>query len=220
VSAPDNSVRSRVSRFTLSADGTLEGDVKEYHTGHQAEDRRSEIFGKSDAEIEEWLKQRIMKVFPSAEIAEAQWENVSDSKLPLQFSYHVSAPGFAEGVGKRLLIQPIVFEHAAPSIFAASERHTPVHFPYAIKETDEIRIKLPAGFTFDNAQIPGSLSFGPPGGYSVRATVDKDDLVIAREFVFGAGGTLFFDVSSYPTIKKVFDEIHSRDLFTLPLRQN
>jgi hypothetical protein len=220
ISPPESSVQARTLQFKLSSDGTLEGDVKEYYTGHQAEDRRSEIFGKSDPEIEGWLKERVLKTFPNSVITDMKVENANDATQPLEWSYHVSSPYFAEIIGKRLLIQPIVFARGTPAVFTASERYTPIHFPYAIKETDHIRIKLPAGFSFDNAQAPGSLSFGPPGWYSIQVTVEGDQLVISRELVFGAGGTLFFDLGSYPTIKKVFDEIHTRDLFTLVMKED
>ena len=97
VSPPDASVRSRVAHLELSVDGSIEGDVQESYTGHHAEDGRSEIFVKSNAEREEWIKDRVTRMFPDAEVTEIKLENVEDTTHPLQIRYHLEAPAFRTG---------------------------------------------------------------------------------------------------------------------------
>jgi hypothetical protein len=84
------------------------------------------------------------------------------------------------------------------SPFTAAERAYDVEFPYAWKETDQIRIRPPAGFALDNADAPSSMSFGKTGGYKIAITVagDVPELVTSREFILGSGAQLNFPVTA------------------------
>ena len=219
ISPPDASVRSRVAHLELSVDGSIRGGVQESYSGHHAEDRRSEIFAKSSAEREEWVRDRVTRMFPNAEVTEIKLENVEDTIHPLQIRYHLEASNFAQVTGKRLLIQPIAFQRGEASPFAASERRHPVFFPYAWKETDQVSIKLPPGYAMDNAQPPPSLNFGTAGGYHLQTTFENGELTTVRELTFGGGGVLYFDAQNYGPVKKVFDEFHTRDRYTMALRE-
>ena len=216
---PEASVRSRVAHLELSLDGSLEGDVQESFTGHHAEDGRSEIFEKANAEREQWVKDEVTRVFPNADVTEIKFENVEDTTRPLQIRYHLDAPGFAQITGKRVLIQPIAFQRGEASPFAASERRHPVLFPYGWKETDQVSIKLPPGFVPDNGQPPPSLNFGAAGGYVLETSFKNDELTTTRELTFGGGGTIYFEAKDYGPVKKVFDEVHTRDRYTLALKE-
>jgi len=219
LSPPDASVRSRVARLELSMDGSIEGDVQESYTGHHAEDGRSEVYAKSNTEREEWVKDQVTRMFPNADVTEIKFENVEDTTRPLQIRYHLEAPGFAQITGKRVLIQPIAFQRGEASPFSASERRYPVLFPYAWKETDRVSIKLPPGYALDNAQAPPSLNFGTAGGYNLQTTFQNDELLSIRELTFGGGGTIYFEAKDYAPVKKVFDEVHTRDRYTMALRE-
>jgi hypothetical protein len=200
-------------------DGSIEGDVQETYTGHHAEDGRSEVYAKSNTEREEWVKDQVTRMFPNADVTEIKFENVEDTTRPLQIRYHLDAPGFAQITGKRLLIQPIAFQRGEASPFSASERRYAVLFPYAWKETDWVSIKLPPGYALDNAQAPPSLNFGTAGGYNLQTSFQNDELLTVRELTFGGGGTIYFEAKDYAPVKKVFDEVHTRDRYTMALRE-
>ena len=92
-------------------------------------------------------------------------------------------------------------------------------FRYAWQEKDRVSIELPENFELDNAESPGSLGLGAPGGYSLRITVEaKKRLVVERELTFGNKGALNFNANAYALVKSAFDGIHSRDTHTLSLR--
>lgn len=108
-------------------------------------------------------------------------------------------------------------------MFSASDRRYPVELPFAWREADQLRIELPAGYQFDNADSPGSLSFGEVGGYTLVMKTENSPalhLVVTRELKFGANGGIAFPLSSYPTLKKIFDEVRLRDTHTLSLKAN
>ena len=94
-----------------------------------------------------------------------------------------------------------------------------MEFPYGWRESDEIHIQLPPEWALDNADGPGRLELGKPGFFDNRLTISKaNELVSKREFVFGRGGMLNFEVSSYTTLKKAFDVIQARDQHSLSLK--
>lgn len=219
---PEASSESRTAMLKLSTDGKLTGTTEESYTGHRAEDYRMELARKSPAQREEWFHDRILHMFPEAEVTALKVLNVDDPTKPLQVSYELEAPQFAEVTGKRILFQPNAFRRSQAALFSASERRFPIQFPYAWKEVDQIHITLPSGYTLDNADSPGGLDFGEPGTYKLEIRVKQDtgELVTSREFSFGKKGLLEFKANSYPTLKKIFEEVRLRDTHSLSMKGN
>jgi len=222
VSSPEASKESRTAMLRLSADGKLAGTVEENYSGHRAEEYRLELAPKPAPQREEWFHDRILRMFPEAEVTSLKVLNVDDPSKNLQVSYELEAPRFAEVTGKRILFQPNAFRRAQAAPFSASERRFPVQFPFGWKETDQIHIVLPDGYSLDNAENPGTLDFGTPGSYKLEMVVKQNnaELVTNREFTFGNKGILMFKAENYPTLKKIFEEIQLRDTRSLSLKGN
>ena len=217
---PEASAESRTAQLKLSLDGSLEGDVEETYTGHRAEDDRFLLDGKSPAQREEWLHDRITRMFPDSEVTAIKIENADDPTRELIARYHLQAPHYAQATGKRMLFQTNPFRRSQASPFSASERRFPVEFPYAWQEVDQIHIRLPEGWSLDNPDNPGSMSFGQVGSYDVKLTISKDNgLFASRQLVFGREGSVIFPAANYAVVKKVFDQIQLRDAHSLSLTE-
>lgn len=217
---PEASARVRKAKFTLSDDGSIEGDVDQEYSGHSASERRRELEGGTEARRLELFKDQLGKMYPDAEISDLRIVNANDPDKPLTLHYRLKAAGYAPRTGKRLLLPPFFFQRGTAAIFSASQRTYPVHFPYAWTERDSVTFQLPPGFALDNAEAPSSLDFGPPGAYKVRiATRGAGELLSERELTFGKEGRLYFGVESYPQLKRIFDEIQRRDDHTISLKQ-
>lgn len=216
---PEASAEVRSAHLQLSPDGTLEGDVEETYSGHRGEDVRAQLTEKSPAQREEWLRDRITRMFPDADVTELKIESVGDPARPLRTTYHLAAPHYAQATAKRLLFQSSPFHRAIRSQFSASERRFPVEFPYAWREFDEIHIQLPLLWALDSADSPARLALGPTGFFENQLTINKaNELVSKREFVFGREGALNFAVENYPALKKAFDLIQVRDQHSLSMK--
>lgn len=218
-SEPEQSVRVKTAELELSDDGTATGMVSEIYTGHAAYIERQELEDEPESKREDTLKDRVRAVFSSAEIESVTIENALDPEKPLAYKYKVKIPGYAQRTGKRLLFQPLYFQHGATPLFSASTRKYAVEFRYGWRDEELVRLKLPAGFTLDSPENPGGLNFGPPGNYDLKMKVSPDGYLIAeRVLLFGKGGRLFYPQAAYPQLKAVFDEIHRRDIVALSLR--
>jgi hypothetical protein len=219
ISPPEASHTRRNARLKLSGDGTIEGDVDESFTGHDALDNRSEMESESAERRQEGIKDRVRRVFPNAEVSDVKVENVEDATLLVKIHYHVKVTTYAQRTGKRILFQPLYFEHGVTPRFTAARRRHPIAFPHAWKETEVVSIELPTGFALDNAENPGNLNFGAPGEYKLKMSArGQAELVAERELIFGNKGIFFFDAKTYPQLKAAFDEIHRRDNTTISLK--
>ncbi len=219
IAAPEQSKVTHKGSFKLSADGALEGDADEFFTGHVGSRRRGTLTGESADRRTELTKERIVKIFPEADVSNIKIEGFEDADQPLHISYHIKIEGYAQRAGKRLLLQPLVFERGDAPLFTSADRRYSIVMPYAWSEADEVDIALPSGFALDNAANEPAMNFGKPGGYDMRMGLTKDGhLVAKREFIFGASSAIFFPKEAYPSLKKAFDAVHTRDNQTIALK--
>ena len=218
LSPPEASASTRASTFSLSADGTLEGDVVETHTGHRAGERRLGMLGDSSVKRDETLKDSLRSAFPGAEVTSIVISNVEDASKPLMMTYHLRVPGYAQRTGRRLLFQPLVLQRGDAPLFSASERRYPIMFPYSYTESDNVAIRLPDGMELDHPDVPGNINADGFLTYTLKLTMQGTQLVATRNVVSGIGGNIVFPPDAYGSLKKVFDTVHERDNHVISLR--
>jgi hypothetical protein len=217
------SVTSRKAVAKLNADGTLEAKINVEVSGQEALSYRLENYDKSASKQEEDLKQEVLGQIKTAEISNLAIENLSDTSKPIVYSYDLKVPNYAQKTGKRLFVQPGIFEFGNQPLFSAAERKYDVAFSYPWSETDTISIKLPEGYSLDNADSPGDI--GDPQKISslvIKMSIDRSNntLIYNRNFFFGGGGNLVFPMAAYKPVKNLFDEFHKANSHVITLKQN
>jgi hypothetical protein len=210
---------AHIGTMTLSADGTLEGDLRVILFGHRAIEWRERLGSATDAEREENLKDSLKHRFADFEVSAIKFrvgDNVAD---PLGYSYHIKVNGYAQRTGKRLFVMPAFFEVGREPRFPESNRQYPICFEYPWSETESVDIQLPAGYELDHADAPGSINFAPAGNYKVTMSISKDNILhFKRDFVFGENGMVLVQAQKYGTLKKIFDIVHDGDQHMLTLK--
>jgi hypothetical protein len=220
LSPPEFSLQTRTARLKLNAEGTLEGEVRMRLAGHMNSSRRAREAGESLTQREEHVTAWLQRGLPTAQVTnERIAEDLPDTTTAYEWTAHVRIPDYATRVGKRLLIQPSVFEVGRAAIFSASKRRHPVCFSYPWAELDTVRIELPDGYAVDAASQPAPMSIPGIGHYtaSMRMSPDAREVIYVRTSRFGEGGTICFPADSYSGVKKVFDAFRERDDVTLTL---
>ena len=213
---------TRTGKFKLLEDGTLEGTVKLEFDGHQAISRRMGEFKNSPAKREENIKEEIKENLTTAEISEVSINNFDDPSKPLTYIFKIRVPNYAAKTGKRLFLQPGVFEYGAKPRFSTATRTYPIYFNYPWFEDDTIEIELPKTFLPDNAGSPGNVAEGKNiGSLITDISIDKTTnlLKYKRRFYFG-NGILFFPAKTYPALKTLFDNFQKSDAHTITLKQS
>ncbi|HZI88317.1 MAG TPA: DUF3857 domain-containing protein [Pyrinomonadaceae bacterium] len=222
LSPPEKSFVKRTARLKLSEDGTLEGDVEVTYSGHFAIDRKEQSDEETASEREDALKEEVKARLSTAELTSIRIENIHDASRPLLHAYHIRIPGYAQRTGKRLFLQPAIFQRGAEPLFSASSRRYQIYFHYPWQESDEVVIELPTGYTLDSADAPASFGSAEISEYKpgISVTVDGRSINYRRNFYFGRGGNILFPVSAYPQLKAYFDELHKQDNHALTLKQS
>jgi len=213
---------SRIGKFKLLEDGTLEGSIRVEHNGQQATTRRRELFSKNQNEREESLKNSWKETITTAEISALSIENFTDSSKPYTYSFNVRVPNYAQKTGKRLFLQPGFFEYGATPVFSSATRNYGIYFDFPWAESDTVEIELPKGFNLDNADAPGNVADPENiGSLNIKIQYSKDGnlLKYTRQFHFGGGGNIIFPVTAYKPIKSLFDAFHKADSHTVTLKQ-
>lgn len=212
----------RTGRFKLLEDGTLEGDVRIEIGGQPAIEYRVDNYDEAPAKLEEQLKADVTRQISTAEVSEISVENLMDASKPLIQSYKVKVPNYAQKTGKRLFLQPNYFEYGVPASFSGSDRKYDIFFRYPWSHNDDIQITWPQAFALDNADAPADV-FDRSGilRLSAKISVPKDAHLLQynRNFHFGAGGSVLFPASVYPTLKQLFDLVHAANSHTITLKQ-
>lgn len=212
----------RSGTFTLSADGTLEGEVKLEFEGHQAISRRRDQFMDSPAKREENAKNEIRSKISTAEISNISIVNFDDSSKPLAYIMKVKVPNYAQKAGRRIIFQPGFFEYGSSPVFSSATRTYNVYFPFSWSERDAITIKLPDGYELDGADRPSDVAdTAGISGNSVSISIEKNSntLNYTRNFHFGANGKILFPVTAYKPLKSLFDAFHKSDTHAISIRQ-
>lgn len=213
----------RTGKFNLSADGTLEGEIKLEYEGHQAISRRRDQIRDSESKREENIKDEIKRKISTAEITALSIQNFDDSTKPLTYVMKIRVPNYAQKAGKRLIMQPGFFEYGSSPVFSSATRTYNMYFPYPWSEEDRVEIKLPAGFLLDSADTPGEVAdTSRIGRNKVTMSIEKtsNTLNYTRSFHFGGGGKILFPVSAYQPVKDLFDAFHKADTHAISLKQN
>lgn len=223
MSGPEKSLEKRTGKFRLLDDGTLEGDVRIEYTGHLGFEKKELNDDDSPAEREETLRSMVKKQMSTAELSEIKIENVTDPLKPFTYSYHLRVPGYAQRTGKRLFLQPAVFEHGVGSLFTSANRKYDVYFHYPWSEQDQITIELPPGFTLDNPDAPASITPDMTQricAQQIKIATDGHIITYDRSFFFGGGGNILFPVGAYANLKRLFEVISQGDDHTITLKQS
>ena len=113
LSPPSKSMEKRIGKFKLLEDGTLEGLVTIEFTGHLGVYHKEYNDDDTPQQREETLKNSVRYyVLGSAEISDISIENVTDPDKPFKYNFKIRVPGYATRTGKRIFLQPNVFERS------------------------------------------------------------------------------------------------------------
>ncbi|MDX6531785.1 MAG: hypothetical protein QOH41_4075 [Blastocatellia bacterium] len=224
ISTAEKSVAKRTGKLRLLDDGTLEGEVRIEYADQLGLGHKLDNYDKSASKREEDFKAELKKRMSTAEVSDLVIENVTDPNKPVVYAFKIRVPGYAQKTGKRLFLQPGLFEHGEPAVFSGATRKYDIYFHYPWSEKDHLTIDLPAGFALDNADSPAPINPAMTQGIcgetiKMGVTTDGHTLIYDRTFFFGGGGVILFPARNYSALKTLFDMINQANDHTITLKQ-
>jgi Domain of Unknown Function with PDB structure (DUF3857) len=218
------SLERRSGKFKLLEDGTLEGEATIEFTGHVSVLHKEYNDNLTQTQREDALKDLVKSnILGSAEISDPVVENASDPDKPIIYRFKVRVPGYTVRTGKRIFLQPNVFERNASPMFTAGTRRYDISLNYAWSENDDISIELPKGFSLESPDSPAPVKDTQGIGEDViKMSISKDGrtLYYKRNFSFGNNGLLYFQSKSYQAVKTLFEAFHKANTHQITLKQD
>ena len=211
-SGPERSQILRKASFKLHEDGTLEGTVEMVYRGHPGVARKNLYDAYTPEERQKAIAERVRERLNTAEVTEIEVRNATAVRDPFTVRYRIRVPGYAQGVGRRLLLQPAYFKMNVPPEFETRQRRYDLYFRHPWSETDEVTIELPKTHRLETAASPKPLEMRGVGEYDASLQQsDGNRLTYRRSFRFGDNGTILFRADAYPQLKRTFDFVHRQD---------
>jgi hypothetical protein len=213
---PAYSVKKRFGTFRLLDDGTLEGEARLEYRGHWGELLRDQEDQETAATRVNNFREFVTKRLPGAELSEVRVENLADPSKPYAYAYKVRLTGYAQRAGNRLILQPAMFQKGGTQTFAAPQRKTRLHFPFAWSEDDVITIELPAGYAPEEPITRNAIDVGA-AKYEPQLTITGSKLTFKRGLSLATSG--LYEVNIYQPFRAFFEAVHKTDSQPLVLRR-
>lgn len=202
---PKDNLQSRKVKAVIDGEGNLNAEVYTLFTGEQQEYAHAIMHSLNDEERKKLLNEELN--LPTYDIKESRYSQQA-GRIPVVDEYlAIKAPNYASVTGKRLFIQPNLFNKSTTKLSTEKQRRYPIEFRYAYRDVDSIEIRVPEGYTAE--AIPKNVEMKNKfGNYSItfRAADNKIEMVRVVERATGQ-----FPASEYGELVKYYDEIHKAD---------
>jgi transglutaminase-like putative cysteine protease len=142
----------RTAKLTLSASGTLAGDVLEMRVGDAGAAGRA-LFQSTEKASDQIKPIEVLLAdsLSTYQITRANIANLKEKDEPFIWEYTFNAPGYAKPAGDLLLVRPRVLGRKARALLETPEpRRYPIEFDGPDQDTDDFEITLPAGYVPDD----------------------------------------------------------------------
>ena len=179
--APDTNLLARTGHFTLSADGTLAGEVIEDRNGDHAWDERGALLHANEQERTQHIERRLNRSLQGFTLEKSDIQQLDQIQNNLVISLKITDPGYGQLRGPLMLVRPRVLgEKSFP--LERKPRLLPFQFQRTSRETDTFEIELPKEYTVEDVPDPVKVDAGF-ATYQSKVEVEGSKVRYWREFV-------------------------------------
>lgn len=196
-----NGIR-RIAKLSLSAAGTLSGEVQETRVGDRAWSQRWALRTVTkDSDRIKPIETLLANSLASFQITKASVGNLNLTDQPFLYDYSVMAPNYAKTAGNLLLVRPRFIGLKSSDLLEKKEpRRYPVEFEGPLRDTDTFEIVLPAGYEVDDLPPPVNADYSF-ASYHSKTEVSGNTLKYTRTFEVKE---LSVPVSKVEDLKKLY----------------
>jgi hypothetical protein len=179
LSAPATNRLLRSAKLSLTASGSLSGEVKEVRWGGPAYQGREQYLRVQPSKRQEVIEHFLQEFLPNFALQGASLGNLEQYNEVLTVDYAFASQGYARMVGDEMLVRPRVFgdkyAHLLELFAQKKPRKYPIEFDEATRQDDIFDITLPVGYVPDG-ELPATDASCDFGTYKSKVEV-KDGVL-------------------------------------------
>lgn len=203
-SVTDN-LQIRKITASVDAEGNLIAEVKTRFTGQQQEEQHRLIHSYTNEQRQKYLNSQIG--LPTYKVEKYDYVE-HKGKIPEVEEYlKITSPVYANVSGKRLFIQPNLFNKLATKLSTDKTRKYDIKLSSSYRDIDSIEIILPEGYQPES--VPKEMSVQQEWGkYNITFKVSENKIVLVRLHEMYAGT---YPAAVYASFVKYLDDIYKAD---------
>jgi transglutaminase-like putative cysteine protease len=205
--SPEANRLERTGEITLGPDGSISGKISQLAFGQTASFERAKLKELSAAEyrsaMERWLSSRVAggnltKVTPV--------DKRTEGKFDLDFEF--SAPAYAQIMqGRLMMFKPAMAGRLDQFVNIDGKRTTPILLDGSAY-SEQMKIKLPAGFAIDEMPEPDTITT-PFGKYTSKYEIADGYLLFSRKLTVNR---TIIPASGYEDVRKFFGVVRNAEV--------
>jgi transglutaminase-like putative cysteine protease len=201
----NENLQLRRADATIDAEGNLTANVSTRYTGIQQDRLHFVIHVFTEKQKEQFLNSQIN--LPTYKVEQTEYKE-QKGKLPVVDQFlKITAPGYASITGKRLFIQPNLFNKSNERLAVDKPRRFDIGIHISQKDADTLHITVPDGYSVES--LPKDISLKDKWGkYNISFRVNGNVIDVLRTNESYEG---VYPASDYTAFAKFMEDIYKAD---------
>jgi len=195
----------RVVNASINGEGNLDADVSTIYRGIPEERPHGLIYGASDEEREKYLNSLFH--LPTYKVEKSHYEEQKGALPSVKEYLHVVSPNYANITGRRLFINPNLFDRSNFRLPQDSARQYDFIKDEAFRDIDSITINIPAGYQPETVPTDTHIE-SKFGKFTASVKVMQDKILYYRSWEESMAR---FPPSDYDGLVKFYEQLYKSD---------
>jgi hypothetical protein len=192
------------SEVILESNGKMVLRSKWIFNGYAAIAERSNFAGTA---AKDYLQNKLNDLFIGAQLDSVTVTNLDDPYQLFSVRTQISIPDYFQTVDKLVYFSPPYLGKQKSNPFKSEKRDFPVNYPYAMNNVEKINIKIPAGFSLNEAPPKAKMVFQGISFNLFSLSIDNE-IEIQRIFKLSKES---YPALEYKNLRQVYNEMVGAD---------